>query len=110
MLLGCLDSAQAPSVRTASPVSRGEHDGPLSPIDLVYICGNKFLATNQTRGVVRVTYHVVGSDESGSLTLPPASIDDEGFSETEAETVERDGVELYQGDDLGGRRNTLGLV
>jgi PKD repeat protein len=108
LLLGCLDSAQAPSGRTAPPVSRGEHDSPLGPIDLVYICGNKFLATNQTGGVVRVTYHVVGGDESGSLTLPPASMDDEGFSETEVETVERGAVELYQGDDLETRRNNLG--
>jgi PKD repeat protein len=108
LLLGCIDSGQGPSGRPAPPVSRGERDGPLEPIDLVYICGNKFLATNQTRGVVRVTYHVVGSDESGSLTLPPASIDDEGYSETEVETVERGAVELYQGEDLQSRRDNLG--
>lgn len=41
----------------------------LEPVDLVYICGNKFLATNATRSPVHVTYRVVGTDETGSLTL-----------------------------------------
>ena len=98
-LPGCLDSAQAPSGRPASPVSRGERDGPLSPVDLEYICGNKFLATNQTRGVVGtpITWWAATRAEGAH---PAASFHrHEGSSETEVETLERGAVELNQGYD-----------
>ena len=78
----------------------------LRPLDLVYVCGNKFLATNGTRSPVQVTYRVAGTDESGSLTLREGSDQDPGYSETELETSERGVVELYQdGARVARRRN-----
>ena len=57
-----------------SPISQGPPEGPeppgetegpegimSRPFDLVYVCGNKFLATNTTRVPVQVTYRVVGT-------------------------------------------------
>ena len=68
------------------------------PFDLIYVCGNKFLATNTTRDPVQVTYRVVGSSETGSLTMPGAPVTDPDHTETELETVKSGAVELYQDD------------
>src|SRR5688572_24454144 len=99
-LLGaCHDSTNSPPDRPEPPRDQNAPDGVvLGPVDLVYVCGNKFLATNATRSAVQVTYRVAGTDETGSLTLREGMAEDEGFSETELETTERGVVELYQGD------------
>ena len=68
------------------------------PFDLIYVCGNKFLATNTSRVPVQVTYRVVGSSETGNLTLPGAPVTDPDHTETELETVKSGAVELYQDD------------
>jgi hypothetical protein len=80
----------------------------LTPVDLVYVCGNKFLATNSTTAPITVTYRVVGTNETGSLTLPERPGGDPWFSEMELETVERGLVELYQDDDRVARRKNEG--
>ncbi len=107
-LLGaCHDSPSSPPARPEPPREQNAPDGAvLGPIDLVYVCGNKFLATNSTRSEVQVTYRVAGTDETGSLTLREGINEDEGFSETELETAERGIVELYQDDQrVAQRRN-----
>jgi PKD repeat protein len=80
----------------------------LAPVDLVYICGNKFLATNSTLQQVEVTYRIAGTDESGDLTLRPGSSGDQAHSETELETAERGTVELYVNDERVARRRNEG--
>jgi len=78
----------------------------LGPVDLVYLCGNKFLVTNSTKSPVHVEYRVVDTDETGSLTLPEGPAEDPGFSETALETGARGSVELYQdGQRVARRRN-----
>jgi PKD repeat protein len=81
----------------------------LAPLDLVYVCGNKFLVTNSTRSAVDLTYRVVGTNETGALTLRETPGGDPWFSETELETVERGAVELYRNDELVARRRNQGL-
>lgn len=76
----------------------------LAPLDLVYVCGNKFLATNGTHSPVQVTYRVVGTGESGALTLDQAPLEDPAHSELEIETTEQGTVELYRGEDRVARR------
>jgi len=66
----------------------------LAPLDLVYVCGNKFLATNETRAVVQLTYRVEGTPETGSVALPGGAYEEPGYSETEIETSSRGVVEL----------------
>jgi PKD repeat protein len=81
----------------------------LRPVDLVYVCGNKFLATNGTRLPITVTYRVAGTDESGSLTLREGAGEDPGFSETELETTEHGTVELYLEESVVARRRNQGV-
>ena len=110
VLTGCGDDSQSPSSRPEPPQ---EQDAPagsmLAPIDLVYVCGNRFLATNATATSVHIVYRVVGTDERGGLTLRPGRTDqDPGHSETELETVEKGTVELYLNDERVVRRRNEG--
>jgi galactose oxidase len=81
----------------------------LAPVDLVYVCGNKFLATNALPSPVHVEYRVVDTDETGGLTLDEGVGDDPGHSETELETKEQGVVELYRDDVRVARRRNEGL-
>jgi PKD repeat protein len=109
MLGGCGDDSQSPPARVESrpEVLSSEEPGNLAPLDLVYICGNKFLATNSNRHSVELTWRVIGSSETGSVTLPPGPIEDPGFSETELETAREGIVELYQDGERVARRRNL---
>jgi PKD repeat protein len=106
----CNESSQAPSGRVEPP---REVEGPegflLKPVDLIYVCGNRFLATNSTLRPIRVTYQVSGSSETDSLTLPAGDRDDPGHTETELQTVERGAVELYRGEERVAYRRNRGL-
>ncbi len=102
VLNACFDGAQSPRSRPESPQTDGAGEGVLGPVDLVYLCGNKYLATNSTKGSVHVEYRVAGTAETGALTLRPGPAEDPGYSETELETKEQGPVELY----LGGERVT----
>src|ERR671916_695172 len=96
LLSACYDSAQSPPSRPEPPSVPGPDGSMLEPIDLVYVCGNKFLATNLTATPVQVEYRVAGTRETGSLTLREGPGGDPGFSETELETTNAGVVELYQ--------------
>ncbi len=103
------DGSQAPPARADVPLQQAQtlEAGNLAPLDLVYVCGNKFLATNSTRGTVQVTYRVVGASETGGLTLPPGTSRDPGHSETEMETGKQGTVELYRDDQRVAIRRNL---
>jgi hypothetical protein len=103
-------TSQGPPEPPEPPRETEDPEGILSrPVDLIYVCGNKFLATNTTRVPVQVTYRVVGSSETGSLTMPAAPVTDPAHSETELETVERGVVELYQDNGRVAHRVNQGL-
>ncbi len=112
VLAGCGDDTQSPASRPEPPQDQGGAAGSmLRPVDLVYICGNKFLATNATPSAVHVVYHVVGTEERGSLDLRPGrSEQDQAHSETELQTVEKGTVELYVNDERVSRRPNEGRV
>lgn len=104
-LLGaCLDSSQSPAARPETPSGEAADSSRLAPLDLVYVCGNKFLATNSTRSPVHVEYRVAGTKETGGLTLGEGPGEDPGYSETELETANRGTVELYLDGDRVVRR------
>ena len=110
LVAACQDTSQSPPERAEPPLEQDAPDGGiLAPVDLVYICGNRFVATNATRAAVHVTYRVVGANETGSLTLPEGRDDDEGFSETALETSKRGVLELYRDDQRVARRRNLNL-
>jgi len=108
LLAGCRDDAQAPPARP-EPQPEPTETGQLDSLDLVYVCGNKFLVTNATRSVVTVTYRVAGTNEWGSLTLREEPGEEPGFSETELETVERGAVDLYLNGERVARHRNEGL-
>jgi hypothetical protein len=95
LLQACFDGSQSPPGRPEPPPSDDAQSSMTKTVDLVYVCGNKFLATNSTRSAVHVTYRVLDTKETGSLTLREGSDGDPGFSETELETVQPGTVELF---------------
>jgi PKD repeat protein len=105
----CGDDSQSPPARTEPRPEQLNSDEPgnLAPLDLVYVCGNKFLATNSNRRSVQLTWRVVGASETGSVTLPPGPVEDPGFSETELETAKKGIVELYEDGERVVRRRNL---
>src|SRR5688572_10829686 len=110
LLAGCAeDGSHAPDAHLQVPLEeqRLEESGNLAPLDLVYVCGNKFLATNSTRAAVHLTYRVVGTSETGGITLPPGPIEDPGHSETELETTHPGIVELSRDGERVVRRRNL---
>src|SRR5688572_895504 len=98
LLSACQDTGQSPPARPEPPAHEEPEGSELAPIDLVYVCGNKFLATNGTRDPVQVEYRVVGTDETAGLTLDEGPGGDPGYSETELETAQAGVVELYHDD------------
>jgi hypothetical protein len=108
VLVGCREGTDSPSDHPeAIPHDEDTPGGDSStaPLDLVYVCGNRFLATNSTSMQVHVSYRVVGTEESGTLTLDPGYQGDPGYSETELETRQRGVVELYHGGERVARRS-----
>src|SRR3982751_1786167 len=95
MLSDCQESDQSPPARSDVPAPAGTGGSMLLPLDLVYVCGNKFIATNATPSTVQVEYRVAGTSESGGLTLRGGPGGDPGYSETELETSASGMVELY---------------
>ena len=105
----CLDSAQSPPARAERTVEALEQTT-LGPIDLVYVCGNKFLVTNSTKTSAQIEYRVARTGESGGLTLRQGPTEDPGYSETELVTRERGIVELYQDGERIARRANGGTA
>jgi hypothetical protein len=110
VVAACRDDQQAPPRGAQASDEDTPEASSLAPIDLVYVCGNRFLATNATPLPVTVTYRVAGTNERGSLTLPERPAEgDPWFSEMELQTVEQGAVELYVDDERVTRRRNQGL-
>jgi galactose oxidase len=105
----CEVQESPPSARTDLPYDERSGGSTLNPIDLVYVCGNKFLVTNSHRTPVQVTYRVAGTRESGALTLREGLNEDPAFSETELETRAHGPVEIFQDDQRVARRINGGI-
>jgi galactose oxidase len=109
LLSACLDSAQSPPPRAEIPAPSDPGGSTLAPLDLVYVCGNKFLVTNSTQTSADVEYRVVGTHERGRLSLREGPREDPGYSETELETAQPGAVELYHDDVRVARRSNDAL-
>jgi galactose oxidase len=108
-LTACQDSGQSPPARPDVPVGDPRDGSMLAPLDLVYVCGNKFLVTNATPATVELTYRVVGANETGRISVRQGTGEDPGYSETEMETASPGEVELYQDDRRVARRRNEAL-
>jgi len=105
LLAACQDTTQSPQLRPEAPATETPGGSSLAPLDLVYLCGNKFLATNRTRSAVQVEYRVAGTKESGIMLLRAGPGGDPGHSETELETKNKGIVELYRDGERVARRS-----
>jgi hypothetical protein len=108
----CRDVQESPSPPAAQPeppLDDSPDGSTLGPIDLVYVCDNKFLVTNSHKNPVQVIYHVLGTRETGSLLLRQGPDEDPAFSETELNTTARGPVEILQNDQPVVRRANLGM-
>jgi galactose oxidase len=110
LLVACQDTSQSPQLRPEAPSTETPGNSSLAPLDLIYVCGNKFLATNKTRAAVEVEYRVAGTNETGMLSLREGPGGDPGFSETEIETQNKGVLELYRDGERVARRSNADLA
>jgi galactose oxidase len=110
VLTSCQDTAQSPRARPEIPVATDPGGSTLAPLDLIYVCGNKFLVTNSTPMPAEVEYRIVGTNERGRLSLREGPGEDPGYSETELETAKPGVVELYHDDVRVARRANEALT
>ncbi|MDQ3136329.1 MAG: DUF1929 domain-containing protein [Gemmatimonadota bacterium] len=79
-------------------------DGDESPIQALYLCGNRFVLINAHPFPVRVTWRVQGTDEHGEQLLRAAPAGDPAISEVELAVRHEGSLALYRGDELLGVR------
>jgi hypothetical protein len=94
MALACSDERSGAGPGAADPVPPDAGVGADAPLDLSYLCGNRFLVTNARTVPVSVTYRVVGTGETGMVEVAAAPLEDPAVSEQEIETRARGTVEI----------------
>jgi hypothetical protein len=104
--LACSDdrseSGPHPDDTQPLPTNVGED----APINLEYVCGNRFMVSNSYQVPVSVTYRVVGTAEEGTADLEAAPELDPAMSQVMIETRTRGAVQLFfQGKPVVARRN-----
>ena len=102
----CSDERTGAGPRAADPTTTSAEDGEDAPLNLSYVCGNRFLVSNAYGVPVSVTYRVAGGDERGVADLPAAPPADPAVSERMIETRTKGAVELLlDGRPVVARRN-----
>lgn len=106
-LVGCSESPETggASRPTPPPPAQATH----GPLQLSYVCGNRFLITNAYSVPLSVTYRITGSEEDGAATLAAAPPADPAYSERLIETRTRGAVELYLDGKLVATRDNDGV-
>jgi WD40 repeat protein len=94
MALACSDERSGAGPGAADPLPPDAGVGADAPLDLSYLCGNRFLVTNARTVPVSVTYRVVGTGETGVVEVAGAPLEDPAVSEQEIETRTRGTVEI----------------
>ncbi len=102
----CSDERSQSGPRPADPVPHEAGVGEDAPVDLSYVCGNRFVVTNALGRPVTVTYRVAGTEEEGSAEVAAAPAEDPAVSEATIETRSRGTVQiLLDGKPLVARAN-----
>jgi galactose oxidase len=92
--IGCSDERSNAGPSVADPLPADVEVGPDAPLDLSYVCGNRFLVSNTLGTPVSVTYRVAGSSEEGVAEVPAAPSIDPAVSEEFIETRTNGTVEI----------------
>jgi len=109
LLAACQEGQSPPAHKEPPPGDVAKGSMLERPLDLVYVCGNRYLVTNASLADIQVTYRVANSKESGDILLRAGLNEDPGHTETELITSTSGTVELFQGEDLVVRRQNEGV-
>jgi galactose oxidase len=104
--LACSDDRSEPGPHPDDTNPLPTNVGEDAPINLAYVCGNRFIVSNAYRVPVGVTWRVVGTAEEGTAELEAAPDYEPAESEVMIETRARGTVQVYfQGKPVVARLN-----
>jgi hypothetical protein len=105
--IGCSDERSDSGPRGDDVDATDAELGEDAPVDLAYVCGNRFRVTNAYSVPISVTYRVVGTSETGTAELPAAPDLDPAVSEASFETHNKGTVQIsLEGKPLVARENS----
>jgi galactose oxidase len=94
-IAGCADDRSSAGPAVGDPLPVDVEVGADAPLDLTYLCGNRFLVSNARNVPVSVTYRVAGSGEEGMADVAAAPLEDPAVSEHTIETRTRGTVQVF---------------
>jgi hypothetical protein len=94
-IAGCSDERSEAGPRPAEPEPNVNEVGEDAPINLSYVCDNRFIVSNTYSVPISVTYRVGGSTEEGSAEVAAAPAMDPAASEQTIETRTKGTVQLF---------------
>jgi galactose oxidase len=92
---GCSDERSGAGPGAGDPLPADAEVGEDAPLDLTYLCGNRFLVSNARTVPVSVTYRVAGSGEEGTADVAAAPLEDPAVSELIIETRTKGTVQIF---------------
>ena len=103
---GCSEDRASAGPKVGDPLPADAEVGEDAPVDLTYVCGNRFLVSNAHGVPISVTYRVAGSSEEGTVEVPAAPPDDPAVSEEAFEIRTAGTVQIFlEGKPLVARAN-----
>lgn len=104
--VGCSEDRAGAGPRVSDPLPADAEVGEDAPVDLTYVCGNRFLVSNAHSVPISVTYRVAGSGEEGTVEVPAALSEDPAVSEETFESRTAGTVQIFlEGKPLVARAN-----
>jgi len=94
--VGCSDDRSEAGPGPGDPLPADVDVGQDAPVDLSYVCGNRFLVSNAYSVPISVTYRVAGSSEEGRVEVPAAPPEDPAVSEAYIEARTAGTVQILQ--------------
>jgi galactose oxidase len=99
-VFACSDERTGAGPRPPNAPPTDPDIGEDAPINLTYVCGNRFMVTNAQSFPITVTYRVAESEEEGTADLAAAPRMDPAISERTIEVRTKGAVQLFAGDRL----------
>jgi galactose oxidase len=94
-IAGCSDERTGAGPHAGEVPTTDPELGEDAPINLSYVCGNRFLIGNASAVPVSVSWRVAGTEEEGAADLPAAPESEPAVSEHMIETRTRAAVQLF---------------
>ncbi|MGH7579623.1 MAG: galactose oxidase-like domain-containing protein [Gemmatimonadales bacterium] len=91
----CVDEHSQAGPAVGEPPPGDVEVGADAPLDLSYLCGNRFVVTSAYGAPINVTYRVAGSTEDGAVEVAAALAEDPAVSEAMIETRTRGTVQIF---------------